>query len=337
VLEKAEESGLPPGNSFCSLQQVRNGALALGIIPIPDLVTGSSYFCDMGSKSDELLHEVYGHRAIYVDGSLDAKWGKWPNYQPEKVEFFGAQINKLFDTVKKVLGVEITREAWYTASTSRANFNKILSRLVDLKQADPMPISDVVSTMAIQIFGASTGRSVTEALAAIDILCQEVGVRIEKGIGVVEKGAPRVLHFFPHFSDPGVTHMMEEVGLAITTGAFRPPPQGEDKPTFATLGEELAYQAVGAGGFHSMFGMAKLYEERVKSLNVDGVIWDYLYNCRPLALGSHLIKQWIQERTGVPVLSLEMDIYDSRYYSAESLRTRVETFAEILRAKKVVK
>ena len=83
-----------------------------------------------------------------------------------------------------------------------------------------------------------------------------------------------------------------------------------------------------------MFGMASRFEERVRRLNIDGVIWGYLYNCRPLALGSHLIKQWIEKKTGVPTLALEIDIYDSRYYSAESLRTRVEAFAEILTARK---
>jgi len=85
ILETAEQNGLPPGHGLCSLQQVRNGGLAKGIIPVPDLVTGSSYYCDMGSKADELLQEVYGHKAIYVDGSMDSKWGEYPDYLPQRV------------------------------------------------------------------------------------------------------------------------------------------------------------------------------------------------------------------------------------------------------------
>jgi len=69
-------------------------------------------------------------------------------------------------------------------------------------------------------------------------------------------------------------------------------------------------------------------------LKIDGVLWGYQYNCRPIALGSHLFKQFIEEETGVPVLSLEMDLYESRSYGVENLRTKVETFAEILKAKK---
>jgi len=67
---------------------------------------------------------------------------------------------------------------------------------------------------------------------------------------------------------------------------------------------------------------------------MDGVIWGYLYHCRPLAQSSHFLKKWVEETTGLPTLSLEMDIYDSRNYSAAALRTRVETFAEMLRARR---
>jgi benzoyl-CoA reductase/2-hydroxyglutaryl-CoA dehydratase subunit BcrC/BadD/HgdB len=49
---------------------------------------------------------------------------------------------------------------------------------------------------------------------------------------------------------------------------------------------------------------------------------------------SELLKQFVEKETGVPVLSLETDLADSRSYSAEAMRTRVETFAEMLRARK---
>jgi benzoyl-CoA reductase/2-hydroxyglutaryl-CoA dehydratase subunit BcrC/BadD/HgdB len=67
---------------------------------------------------------------------------------------------------------------------------------------------------------------------------------------------------------------------------------------------------------------------------MDGFIWGYLYNCRSMDQTSHFIKKWIEETTGVPTLSMEMDIYDSRNYSAAALRTRVETFTEMLRARR---
>lgn len=50
-----------------------------------------------------------------------------------------------------------------------------------------------------------------------------------------------------------------------------------------------------------------------------------------------MVKKEIEEKLRIPVLNLEWDLYDTRDYSAGALRTRVETFAEMLRANKAVK
>jgi len=335
VLEAGEENGLPPGHALCSLQQIRNGGLAKGIIPVPDLVTGSSYYCDMGSKADELLQERYGHRAVYVDGSMDSRWGEYPGYLPQRVEFLGAQLNKLFDTVKEVLGVEVTREAWDKAMSISRQFFHAIGQLTRLMTADPIPISAVEVSLALQLGGASTGRAMTEGPEAVSILCEEVEKRVEQGVGVVEKGAPRVLNFSASFSDPSIIHMMEDAGLAMSATLLTvPPPKAPRPSTYTTLGEIRAEGEMTIGMYHSSFSLAKRFEDAVKTLNVDGVLWSYLYNCRPSALLSHALKKWVEETTGVPTLSLEMDIYDSRNYSAAALRTRVEAFAEMLRAGK---
>lgn len=335
LLEAAENRGLPPGHGLCSLQQIRNGALALGIIPVPDLVTGSSYFCDMGSKADELLHEIYGHPAIYIDGSMDSAWKEFPDYDSERILFFGQQIDKLFVKVKEYLGLEVDRMALGKAmQISRALFSE-LGQLTYLMMADPMPISGVASGMAINLAAASTGRSMTEGPDAVNTLCSEVREKVDNGLGVVEKGAPRVLNFAQHFSDPNITRMMENAGLAVAASFVTVPPAKRDPAlTFNSIGEELAEAALRAGAFHSTYGFAKRFADAVKGLKMDGVIWGYQYNCRPMALGSHLFKQVIEEETGVPVLSLEMDLYESRSYGVEALRTKVETFAEVLKHKK---
>lgn len=101
-----------------------------------------------------------------------------------------------------------------------------------------------------------------------------------------------------------------------------------------TLGEEIADRQLKMGAYHSSFGVAKIVENAVRALNADGLLWTYLYNCRPMALTSHFLKKWVEENTGIPTLSLEVDIYDSRSYSAGTLRTKVEAFAEMLRARK---
>jgi benzoyl-CoA reductase/2-hydroxyglutaryl-CoA dehydratase subunit BcrC/BadD/HgdB len=178
----------------------------------------------------------------------------------------------------------------------------------------------------------------TEGPDAVHTLCREVRERVDKGLGIVEKGAPRVLNFAQHFSDPDITHMIENTGLAVAASFVTVPPAKRDPSLkFNSIGEELAEAGLRTGAYHSTFGFAKRFAEAARDLKMDGVIWGYQYNCRPMALGSHLFKQLIEEETGIPTLSLEMDLYESRSYGEEALRTKVETFSEILKSKKALK
>jgi len=289
------------------------------------------------SKADELLQQVYGHRAIYVDGSMDSRWGEYPNHSPERVTFLGAQLNKLFITVKDMMGVEVTIEAQNEATSTSRRLFSAMAELTRLMQADPMPISGVEQGLALNLAFASTERAITDEPDALETICREVKERINQGIGVVEKGAPRVLNFAHSLSDPDITSMMENVGLAISLSIMTVPPPKEYSArsvTYETMGEQRAQRALIDGFYHSTFGVVKRVEKAVEMFNVDGVIWNYQYNCRPLAMTSHLMEKWIERNTGVPTLSLESDAYDGRNYSAGALKTRVEAFAEMLRARK---
>jgi benzoyl-CoA reductase/2-hydroxyglutaryl-CoA dehydratase subunit BcrC/BadD/HgdB len=335
ILEEGENRGLPAGHGLCSLQQIRVGGMAKKIIPVPDLVLTSSYFCDMGSKADELLHEKYAHPAVYVDGSMDSRWGEYPGYLPQRVNFLGAQIEKIFDQVKEVVGVEIREKARYEGASRGHQLFSALSELVNLmKNADPPPISIVEAELARRLTnGSSSRRVVTEGPQAINLLNQEVRKRVENGMGIVKKGAPRVMILMAHFSDPSITHMIEKAGLSIPVTLHSVVQAKVRKRTPFISGEILAEREMGFGAFHSTYGFIRGAVDTIKTLNLDGVIWNYLYNCRPIAITSHLLKQIVEKETRIPVLSLEMDLYDSRSYSAEVLRNRVEAFAEILGAK----
>jgi hypothetical protein len=125
--------------------------------------------------------------------------------------------------------------------------------------------------------------------------------------------------------------MIEGAGLALGANLFNVPSRTPRFDTeLRTLGEVIAEEGLRGGSYHSLFGLARRFVEALETIDVQGVIWGYLFNCRPIAIASHLVKDWIERQTGVPVLALEVDIYDSRTYSVEALRTRVETFADML-------
>lgn len=338
ILEAGEENGLPAGHGLCTLQAIRVGALAKEMIPIPDLAFLSSYFCDMGSKTDDLLCERYGYPSIIVDGSMDSIWGEFPDFLPERVSFLGKELNKLFDELDRILGIRVTEEHFNKGMALTLGFVKSFAQLGALMNADPVPISMADVSLARYLTTGPTRRPMVEGPQAFEILVPEIQKRVDEGFGVVPKGAPRILLFFAGFSDPDLVHVMEQAGLAVSNQFLMAPLRMDSwESNQPTIGEQRADIELRVGEYHSNYGIIKRMAEMVEDLKVDGAIADYLFNCRPVASTSHLLKKFVEEETGVPILSLEVDVYDSRYYTPSSMRTKIETFAEILRARKAAK
>jgi benzoyl-CoA reductase/2-hydroxyglutaryl-CoA dehydratase subunit BcrC/BadD/HgdB len=131
--------------------------------------------------------------------------------------------------------------------------------------------------------------------------------------------------------------LVEDVGLAVPLTfvlAWVGGPPVICKGTYATPGQIIADYEMAAGLFHGTDSIVKRLGMAANVMKLDGFIVNYMYNCRPAATLSHVAKKYLEEINGLPVLSLEQDNYDSRAYSAASMRTKVETFAEMLKAKK---
>jgi hypothetical protein len=335
ILEKAEASGLAPGHGMCSFLQIRLGAIEKGIIPTPDMAIATSYYCDMGPKADELMQYKYGYPVEYVDSCMDSPWGAWPAYDPETARYLGARLNHLFDTLNRMFGLEINEETWGRGRALAGKYYMPVNKLNRYLTAEPVPLSTVDSELLMNFPRSCTGVGMEEGPEAVEILSEEMKQRVEKGIGVVPKGSPRVLIVLQSLSDPAVNRLIEEVGLAVPVFLMllSPPPEPEAYP-FATLGEKRAEKAMFGGFYHSSYGTIKRVGESVKFAEVDGIIYNYQFSCRPLVVNSKLLKLHLEKETGLPTLLLDMDIYDDRNYSAASLRTRLEAFAEMLKAKK---
>jgi benzoyl-CoA reductase/2-hydroxyglutaryl-CoA dehydratase subunit BcrC/BadD/HgdB len=72
-----------------------------------------------------------------------------PHYSPERVEFFGSQLNKLFSIVKQVLGVEVTREVWDKVMSNSNRFARAATQLFQYMMVDPMPFSTLELDLAL--------------------------------------------------------------------------------------------------------------------------------------------------------------------------------------------
>ena len=149
------------------------------------------------------------------------------------------------------------------------------------------------------------------------------------------KGAPRIVTTCAECGTFGVSEMTERIGLRICAGMLAwLQPWELGRSSYDTYAEKVAE------GMASKMQPARRWwghymAEVAQAVNAEGVVFGNIYNCRPLSAGAVMIKKIIEEESGLPVLYVEWDPYDERFYGAEQLRTRMETFADLLMSKRV--
>ena len=331
VLETAEKNGLAPGIAFCSYLQTRLGSIVKGIVPEPDLLIPSCYLCDLTPATDQLLHDIYGTPVAYVDNLIDEKGDRWPEeINLRKVRYFAREMENSIAMYSKVTGHQLPDSEIREAVDIAGRLHVMCGRLQELRKADPLPFSQSDYHLAMSL--ANIGRGLREGLPAMETLYEELEKRIAAGEGIVEKGAPRVmLVMLPH--DPGLSAAIAELGLAacVHAGAVTRTPL--NPVTYTSLWEEVADSNMrGRGANYSSLAYILQLVDSVKQWDVEGVIFFRHFSCRQYSIFPIKAKEIIEEELGIPVLMLEGDYCDYRSYNVQQMRTRLETFAEMVKS-----
>jgi benzoyl-CoA reductase/2-hydroxyglutaryl-CoA dehydratase subunit BcrC/BadD/HgdB len=330
VLETAERNGLAPGLAFCSYLQTRLGAVVQGIIPRPDLLIPSCFLCDLTPATDQLLHQFYGTPVAYIDNTIDEKGEQWPNgINPRKVRFFAKELRNALEEFGRVTGHDLPEGEVRAAVAIADAMHATCGQIQALRNADPLPLSQNDYHVALSL--ACIGRGLKEGPAVLAELLAEVEARVAAGGGVVAKGAPRVmLVMIPH--DPSLAATIGELGLAacITAGATV---KSDDRPHYDDLWEDVADAHMRSrGANYSSLAYITQLRESVRQADVKGIIFFRHYSCRQYSIFPQKAKETIEAETGLPVLLLDGDYCDFRNYNTQQMRTKLETFAEMVKS-----
>ncbi len=340
IIKAGEALYLEPGASHCSLIQVRSGLAALRLVPKARLQVAPGLICDETPKADSLLGETFGVPVHHLLRAQDQDWEE-PGKVDRHIRFLAENIRQTIERVGEAAGIRITEEMLGQARALAREYSRPKRRIVEMAlNVDPPPIGGVLLHYIRGLSGhALSLRGARAAIEAINILLAEVEARVEKGIGVVPKGAPRVLHgYVQSYVDPGIVCMLEEMGIAVPLeevelyqpdGRLAPDISGIDDPN-----ERLAAVLTQSSVFSSPPVKGRLVAEACRRYNLDGVFWMVHYSCRPVAADSYMVKDMVQKELNIPFVVLEGDIYDGRFRGVEELRPRVEPFAEMVKARK---
>ena len=85
-------------------------------------------------------------------------------------------------------------------------------------------------------------------------------------------------------------------------------------------------------GDHHIFRI----KEVVKETGVDGHVFSPVYQCRAFSGLPVMMKQAVERDVGTPTMYLETGAFDARDHTYETMKTKTETFAELLKARKEI-
>jgi benzoyl-CoA reductase/2-hydroxyglutaryl-CoA dehydratase subunit BcrC/BadD/HgdB len=338
ILEAAEKKWPKAGAvAHCGNVKTLVGLFALDLIPKPDLMVTSGYLCETAPKTLDLLHELYDIPVCCYDTCQDRAFSEYGD--PKRVMDFTVKgTRRLTRRLQEVVGFEITDDMLWEVLRAKGRLGAAVQKLESLMQtSDPMPISatHVILWVTLTQFSLSID-ALEEAVDAINTLYQELQERANKGLGAVEKGAPRILALLPpQTSDPRLEHLVGELGMALVAlDAALFAPDGRTSPDSGELKDP--YQAMALRLQSSLFTDLRVRVPIIigacRSLNIDGVLDRNHVGCRTCAGDALIIKDAVEKELGIPVLLLEWEGFDPRAYNHEQYKRRLEAFKTMLKA-----
>ncbi len=338
LIEIGELMGMTAGRAHCSHYHILGGLYNQGILPLPDLCVSASQYCDQSAEADALLSNTLGYPVAYVDGVNDWGWRTWPLLEDRGIQYIKGKLLEAYDVVKEVTGLEVDEQAVIKGFEHNAKITMSWQGIVQIMvRCDPQPVSQADLSLCHHNW-STAGYYEKMQVDAFNTMMKDVHKLSKQGVGIVPKGAPRVYMQLRTSVDMTPIKAVEESGLAIPVMMFdmiieKMMTPGESTDPLSMTSEFLFKLPQ----FSDVPGYIDYVEEVSRAANVDGVLLIFQFNCRPWATPPLMAKRELRERLGVPVLVVEGDIYDTRNYSAGQLKTRIESFAEVLKAKKLEK
>jgi benzoyl-CoA reductase subunit B len=328
----------------CDIGMMRNGNLGPSgkKLPKPDLLLLSYTGCYTFMKWFELLREEYDcptvmfHVPYQGDGVLE----------PEHREYMIRQLREqVIPALEKATGRAYDEAKLKERLRLSAQAEDDLVAVLQAGKRHPSPIDGYFGAVYYvgPIFSAFRGTQ--EGVDYYRALREEVEERAAEGLGPVTPDGPlndqryRLVvegppnwtsfrDFWKMFSDEGavvVASTYTKVGGTYDFG-FRHDPN-----------DPLGTMADYCSGCYTNLNLPARIEmlaRYVKEYEADGFLINSVKSCNSFSAGQLMILREVEKRTGIPGAFIESDLVDPRYFSAANIKNRLESYFQMIDARR---
>ncbi|MCF6159473.1 MAG: 2-hydroxyacyl-CoA dehydratase [wastewater metagenome] len=323
MLDASEKHGF--SRDSCSFLRGVLGASLKGMLPRPDALVSSSYYCDGDPKIFDIFAEKYKkpHFYLQVPFMTDEEWS---------LDIVAEQLEEITVELARATGRVFSREKLSEIINNSNEACRYFQQAMELRKNVPSPM---LGCEAIDYIG-----SISQLWGSRDFvrisrhLCEELEERVEKGAAAVENEQFRLLwcHLRPYYNDE-VFHYLEFQHRAVV--AF----ENINLITWEDMDPQRPFQSLAKklltnSGIGSYERMTQWIASLVRDYTIDGVIWMAPWGCRHFNSLSQLVKDGLRKEVDVPFFILDLECIDKRNYSKEQVRTRLDAFIEVLEGRK---
>jgi benzoyl-CoA reductase subunit B len=343
----AEKAG--HSEDVCSYVKCDLGMLKAGNVgptgarlPKPDLLLLSYTGCYTFMKWFELLREEYRCPTVFLQVPYEGDGTQTPAMRA----YVARQIREtLIPALEKATGRRYDEDRLRQNLSRSRQAEDDLVRVLQSAKRTPSPIDAYFGAVYYvgPIFSAFRGTE--EGVAYYRALREEVEGRAERGEGpatpagrldsqkfrLVVEGPPNWTHFrefwrlFAEESAVVVASTYSKVGGTYDLG-FRHDP-GDPLGT-------LADYCSGCYTNRSLPARVEMIARYVEEYGADGFLIHSVKSCNSFSAGQLMILREVERRTGRPGAFIESDLVDARYFSAANLKNRMESYFQMLEARR---
>lgn len=310
----------------CDLGHYFTGKTPAGRLPKPDLLFASNNICQTVMYWYKALAHYYDIPLILLDTPF--------NFGPiteSDIDYMAGQLEDMIEPLQRASGVKFNEAKFLSSlelgrATSEA-WGQVL--LTMRHHPSPLTIFDTFFHMAPVV----SLRGLPVAYDYYQSLLEELRGRVAQGIGAVTSERKRLMwdniamwYKVRDFSNLFAEHGMNFVVATYTNAWSETIQYLEPDDPFRSLAKTYSLVILNNNLNHRLDLMARLIEE----YQVDGLVIHSARSCKPYSVGQYDIKRLLMERLDIPSVVIEADITDSRAYSEEQTRTRLEAFFEAL-------
>ncbi|MFQ5973079.1 MAG: benzoyl-CoA reductase subunit B [Alphaproteobacteria bacterium] len=347
MIREAEKMG--HSEDVCAYVKADIGCMASGNIapngkpmPAPDLLLLSYTGCFTFMKWFELLRDEYGCETVMLHIPYEGDGKITDNMRTYVIKQLKEEVIPTLERISGVaFDIDRLRESLRFSAAAEENLVWVLQSAMN----KPSPIDAYFGGVFYigPIFTAFRGTE--DAVEYYRLLRKEIEERLARGQGpitpegemteekyrLVVEGPPNwtsFRDFWKMFYTEGavvVASTYTKVGGVYDFG-FRHDP---DRPL-----ESLAEYCLGCYTNRNLPGRVAMIENYMDAYDADGFLIHSIKSCNSFSAGQLLMMREVEKRTGKPVAFIESDLVDPRYFSPANIRTRLESYFQMIEQKR---